>query len=249
MKVGQILTNAGLIDERQLEIALSEQAKTGAKLGVILSDLGFTTEDAISRALARQSGVAHVDVDDAELESAAVALVPEATARKLNALPLRIEGNTLLVAMSNPTDIIDRELQRAGELFVRVASAAHRQLLRGLDRAYGDKGEAGSALELMIQRATAEVSDDGAGESRGAVIPLVDELLGMAVRRGATDVHLQPDKRVLRARLRIDGDLTTGAALPASLLAPIVARSRCWLDSISRYAHPQDGRSASRSTR
>ena len=115
MKIGQLLITAGLIDEKQLEIALSEQAKTGAKLGQILADLGFTTEDAVSRALAQQSGVAHIDADEADIEAAAIELVPEATARKLNALPLRIEGKTLLVAMSNPTDIISiDELQRAG---------------------------------------------------------------------------------------------------------------------------------------
>jgi type II secretory ATPase GspE/PulE/Tfp pilus assembly ATPase PilB-like protein len=242
MKIGQMLIAAGLIDAKQVEIALSEQAKTGAKLGQILADHGFTTEDAVSRALAQQSGVAHIDADDADIEPAAVALVPEAIARKLNALPLRIEGKTLLVAMSNPTDIISiDELQRIGELFVRVVSTGHRQLLRGLDRAYGGAEEAGSALELVIQRAIAEASGDE--DSRGAVIPLVDEILSMAIRRGATDVHLQPDKRVVRARLRIDGDLSPGSTLPSSLLAPIVARIKVLASlDLTETRIPQDGK-------
>ena len=106
MKIGELLQKAGLIDEKQLAIALSEQSRTGAKLGAILADLGFTSEDAISRALADQSGVEHIDADDAELDPAAAALVPEGIARKLNALPIRIEGGNLVVAMSNPTDIV-----------------------------------------------------------------------------------------------------------------------------------------------
>ncbi len=242
MKIGQILVNAGLIDEKQLAIALSEQAKTGAKLGQVLADHGFTTEDAVSRALAQQSGVSHIDADEADIEPAAVELVPEATARKLNALPLRIEGKTLLVAMSNPTDIISiDELQRIAKLFVRVVSTGHRQLLRGLDRAYGGAEEASSALELVIQRASDEASGDD--EARGAVIPLVDEILSMAIRRSATDVHLQPDKRVLRARLRIDGDLSSGSTLPSSLLASIVARIKvlAGLD-LTETRIPQDGK-------
>jgi type II secretory ATPase GspE/PulE/Tfp pilus assembly ATPase PilB-like protein len=244
MKIGQILVNAGLIDEKQLEIALAEQAKTGAKLGLILADLGFTTEDAVSRALAQQSGVAHIDADDADVEPAAAALVPEATARRLCALPLRIEGKTLLVAMSNPTDIIAiDELQRSAELFVRVVSTGHRQLLRALDRAYGGASEMGSALEQAIQRATEEAAGEAAADSRGAVIPLVDELLTMAIRRGATDVHLQPDKRVVRARLRIDGELSSGATLPVNLLAPIVARIKVLTGlDLSESRLPQDGK-------
>ena len=63
MKIGEILVGAGLITDKQLELALAEQSKTGAKLGVILADLGFTTEDAVSRALAEQSGVEHLDID------------------------------------------------------------------------------------------------------------------------------------------------------------------------------------------
>ena len=93
----------------------------------------------------------------------------------------------------------------------------------------------------MIQRASDEASSDD--DSRGAVIPLLDEILSMAIRRGATDVHLQPDRRVLRARLRIDGDLSSGATLPSNLLAPIVARIKvlAGLD-LTETRIPQDGK-------
>ncbi|MCA9512378.1 MAG: GspE/PulE family protein [Myxococcota bacterium] len=242
MKIGEILIDAGVVTAKQLDIALAEQAKTGAKLGVILADLGFTTEDAVSRALAEQSGVEHVDVDAVAIEPEATALVPEEVARRLHCLALGIEGPTLTVAMSNPTDIVAiDELQRGTDLFVRVVSTGHRQLLRGLDRAYGGSGD--SALELAIRRATEEVAGEGDGEQRGGIVPLVDELLTMAVRRGATDLHLQPDKRVVRVRLRLDGDLQPGATLPASLLAPVVARVKVLaaLD-LSETRAPQDGK-------
>jgi len=246
MKIGRILIAAGLIDEKQLEIALAEQDKTGAKLGATLAELGFASEEAVSHALANQSGVDHVDADREELEPAALALVPEATARRLNALPLRREGKALRVAMSDPTDIVAiDELQRTARTFVRVVSTGHRQLLRALDRAYGGTGGGGgsSALELAIQRASEEAASDAAGESRGALVALVDELLMLAIRRGATDLHLQPDKRVLRARLRVDGELTSGAALPSSLSGAVVARIKvlAGLD-LSESRVPQDGK-------
>jgi len=242
MKIGEILIDAGLVTAKQLDIALAEQGKTGAKLGVILADLGFTTEDAVSRALAEQSGVEHVDVDDVSIEADATALVPEEAARRLHCLALGIDGPTLTVAMSNPTDIVAiDELQRGTDLFVRVVSTGHRQLLRGLDRAYGGSGD--SALELAIRRASEEVAGDGDGEQRGGIIPLVDELLTTAVRRGATDLHLQPDKRVVRVRLRLDGDLQSGATLPVALLAPVVARIKVLASlDLSEARIPQDGK-------
>jgi type IV pilus assembly protein PilB len=245
MKIGRILVNAGLIDEKQLEIALAEQAKTGAKLGATLAELGFASEEAVSRALANQSGVDHVDADREEIDPAALALVPEAIARRLNALPLRREGKALRVAMSDPTDIVAiDELQRTARTFVRVVSSGHRQLLRALDRAYGGaRAGASSALELAIQRASEEAAADAAGESRGALIALVDELITLAIRRGATDLHLQPDKRVLRARLRVDGELTSGATLPSNLIGGVVARIKvlAGLD-LSESRVPQDGK-------
>ncbi len=243
MKIGEILIAAGLIDANQLSIALAEQSRTGAKLGVILADLGFTSEDALSRALANQSGVDHIDADDATIEPDAVALVPEAVARKLNVLPLRVDDRNLVVAMSNPTDIVAiDELQRSAALFVRVVSTGHRQLMRALDRAYGASGMQRSSLEGAIQRALSEVDRDAAS-ARGALIALVDEIFAMAVRRGATDLHLQPDPRVLRLRLRNDGELSVGATLPVQLLAPIVARIKvlAGLD-LSESRTPQDGK-------
>ena len=244
MKIGAILVQAGLIDEKQLEIALAEQAKTGAKLGAILAELGFASDEAVSHALANQSGVEHVDAERVATDPQALALVPEAVARRLGALPIRREARALVVAMSDPTDIVAiDELQRTAGVFVRVVAAGHRQLLRALDRAYSASSSVASSLELAIQRASREESGEGSAESRNALVALVDELVTVAIRRGATDLHLQPDKRVLRARMRVDGELTAGATLPSALLGPIVARIKvlAGLD-ISESRLPQDGK-------
>ncbi|MGH0029906.1 MAG: GspE/PulE family protein [Myxococcota bacterium] len=243
-RVGEILIDSGLIDAKQLEIALAEQTKTGAKLGVVLADLGFTTEEAVSRALAEQSGVEHSDLEHAELEPRAARMVPEDMARRLNALPLRIENEALVVAMSNPTDIVAiDELQRRTDLFVRVVSAGHRQLQRALDRAYRGDASGASSLERMVDQVPETAAEAGADPSRVGVASLVDEIIGTAVRRDATDIHLQPDRNVLRVRLRVDGDLAQGLTVKRSLVAPLVARIKilAGLD-ISETRVPQDGK-------
>jgi type IV pilus assembly protein PilB len=243
-KLGEILVDAGLIDRRQLEIALGEQRKSGEKLGPVLEALGFTTEDAVSRALARQSGVEHWDLEVAAIDAQVSKLLPESVARRLNALPLRAEDSSVLVAMSNPTDILAiDEIQRRTDAYVRVVSVSHRQLMRVIDRVFGGEESSASSLERLIETAREEVEDEAAGEVRGAVISLVDEILRLGARREATDIHLQPDKGVLRVRLRIDGDLVQGPALPRELLASVVARVKIISDlDVSETRLPQDGK-------
>jgi type IV pilus assembly protein PilB len=244
MKVGEILRNAGLVDEKQLEIALAEQSKTGSKLGAILAEHGFCSEEAVSRALAEQSGVDHVDLEERDLDDGALHCIPESLARRLQALPIAVEGTSLVVAMSNPTDIVAiDEIQRATELFVRVVSASHGQLMRALDRAYRGTLSSSATVEELIARAAQE--GEGQMSDASAMVALIDELLAAAIRRGATDVHFEPDQRVLRVRFRVDGDLTQGPALKRSLLPSVVARIKVMsgLD-ISETRVPQDGKIA-----
>lgn len=243
-KLGEILVDLSVIDRRQLEIALAEQRKTSEKLGPVLESLGFATEDAVSRALARQSGVEHCDLETVEVDPEAVKLLPESVVRRLNALPLAIEGSAVRVAMSNPADILSiDEIQRRTELYVRVVSASHRQLMRTIDRVFGGEETNATSLDVLVESAMAEIDDADSGEVRGSVISLVDELLGLGVRREATDIHLQPDKGVLRVRLRIDGDLVQGPTLQRDLHASVVARVKIIADlDVSESRLPQDGK-------
>lgn len=243
-KVGEILIDAGLIDEKQLEIALIEQRKSGARLGGILTELGFTTESEVSRALARQSGLDHVDLDDTEIHAEALALIPAQIARRYNVLPLRVASGALVVAMSNPTDIVAiDELQRRTEHFVQAVSVGNRELQRAIERAYSPTGATRSALDAAIGRALTELRDDSDEYARGGLVDLVKELVGLALRRDATDLHLQPEAKGTRVRLRVDGDLEQPAQLDSKLHAAVVARIKVLaaLD-ISDSRTPQDGK-------
>ncbi len=243
-KVGEILVDAGLIDEKQLALALAEQRKSGARLGNILTELGLASDAEISRALAEQSGLDYVDLDKIEVSPKAIDLIPESVARRLGCMPLRVEAGALVVAMSNPTDIVAiDELQRRTDHFVQVVSAGQRQLQRAIERGYGGTGAAAGVLDLAIERALAEFREDEDRGAQGGLIALVNELIATALRQDATDLHFQPEPQISRVRLRIDGDLVQAARLDSELHAPIVSRIKVMANlDISETRTPQDGK-------
>ncbi len=99
-KMGELLVEAGVLTQEQLEIALAEQRRTNGKLGSILIDLGIATEEAISRTLASQSGVEHYDLESQHFDPEAVARVPHDLARRRHCVPIRLDKGTLVVALS-----------------------------------------------------------------------------------------------------------------------------------------------------
>jgi type IV pilus assembly protein PilB len=243
-KVGELLVEAGVITPAQVEIALAEQARTGHKLGRVLLDLGLATEESISRALASQSGVEHYDLEAVELDPEAVRLVPEELARRRLFVPIRFENGTIVVAMANPADILATdELERVTDLCVSVASASRRQVQRAIDRAYSNRSKRESPLEAAIRQAMSELESDDPTRAHGGSIGIVEEILALAFQRDATDIHFEPDSKVVRVRFREDGSLIQGPTLPAALLAPIVARIKILAQlDIAETRIPQDGK-------
>lgn len=244
LKVGELLVDADVITAAQLEIALAEQARTGRRLGRVLLDLGLATEESISRALASQSGVEHYDLEGVELDPEAVRLVPEDLARRRNLVPLGFENGSLVVAMSNPADIVAADdLARATDIRVSVAAASRRQIQRAIDRAYSSRSEGESPLEAAIRQAMSELESKESSPGQNGVIAIVEEIFGLAFRRDATDIHFEPDKKVVRVRFREDGRLSQGPTLSSSLLAPIVARIKILAQlDIAETRIPQDGK-------
>ena len=241
-KLGEILIEQGVVTQAQLELARAEQERTGGKLGRILTGLGFATEAEISHALSLQTGVQQVDLGQVRPTPEALDLIPEALSLEHELLPLRIEGDSAVVAMANPTDVvaIDR-IQRLTNLFVRVIAAPRTQIRRAIARSYVQSGEAG--VENEIQDAVRSIQTGDAQDM--GVIALVDRLVEMAVSLEATDLHLEPAEKVVRVRFRVGGELQRGPTLPHQLLAAVVARVKiqAGLD-IAEARRPQDGKIA-----
>jgi type IV pilus assembly protein PilB len=243
-RLGDLLLDAGIVTDDQLKIALAEQKRTGIKLGDILVDLGIASDESISRALASQSGVEHYDLEKVEIDKMAIRCVPEELARRHAVVPISFEKGTLVLAMANPADImaID-EIERAGDIYVEPATSSRRQVMRTIDRIYSTGTKDEGALESAVRRAISDLGNEASSNPEGGIIALVEEIFSFGFRCDATDIHFEPDKKVIRVRLRVDGALVQGPTLAASLLAPIVARIKILAQlDISETRIPQDGK-------
>ncbi len=242
--LGERLIEAGLITPDQLELALKEQRRTGERIGEILINLGFVTQELISSVLASEAGVVHVDLDDQLIQTEALKLVPESLCRKYKLIPLSVEGNRLTIAMANVFDVvaIDEVQNRTGKV-VDVVSATEPAIFKAIDKYYGT----GVSIEEIIQKSMRQVESGrvtDADLAEGApIVRLVDQLFLEGVNLGATDIHFEPEKGVFRVRYRVDGYLRLGPSLPKTLQPAVVARIKIMANmNIAETRLPQDGK-------
>jgi type IV pilus assembly protein PilB len=238
--IGERLRDRGLITAGLLELALQEQTRAGGLLGEILVRQGLVSPADLARALAEQGGVPYVDLEGLALDAAALALVPEAMARRLKVLPLGRDDRELRLAMANVFDLeAVAEVEAHTLMRVRIAGAAEDALLTRTAQAYGDRRSLDEVLEAAIRAA------DGGPEADAGDLPiarLVDQLLHKAVLDRATDLHVQPEERTLLTRYRVDGLLAPGPTLPKSLQAPLLARLKVLAEvDVAESRRPQDG--------
>ncbi|MFQ5863068.1 MAG: GspE/PulE family protein [Candidatus Brocadiales bacterium] len=261
MFLGQRLLKKGVITEEQLELALREQARTGALLGEVLNSLGFVSQEVITETLAQDAGVECLKLKECAISDEAIKLVPEAFARRHKLLPVSIDNGTLKVAMANIFDIaVIDELQVLTKCYVEVVACTEADISEALNRYYGAEGaaaqeitiieEEGKPIKTLIEEniRLAEMQT-GTGEKPtdvtvvAPVIKLMDLLITYAVLQDATDLHIEPDEKLIRTRYRIDGTLHQGPSLPKQLLSPITVRVKIMAGmNISETRIPQDGR-------
>ena len=244
-RLGQILVEAGTVTEEKLDMALREQRQTGEKLGMVLQRLGICSEKEIAKVLAGQAGVACVDLGRMEVSGEVLGLVTREFAEKRSLLPIHLEGSTLQVAMANPLDLpTTDELTRLTGKYIEVVHAPESEIRDAQVRLYGlcvdDSSGAPHLIEVAQQALASGVK---LGEEDSPFIQLVDMLLRRGVVEGATDIHIEPEEKVLRCRYRIDGSLTQGPIMPHELMAIVITRMKIMAEmDISESRVPQDGR-------
>lgn len=249
-RLGELLLASNLITEEQLRTALQEQATSRRLLGEILVDRGYVSDVDIAKCLSEQLGVPFVDLDTYQVDPEVVGLVPEATARAYEVMPLfAIEGK-LSVAISDPLDIraLDVLHQETGYEIEPVISSRS-AIRRALDQHYGTKDAmqeilrdmSEEDLETDVDEAEVERLQDLVDEA--PVVKLVNNLLIEGVREGASDLHVEPDTDLVRIRFRLDGRLHEMPSIPKSLQFSVIARIKviAKLDIANRRI-PQDGR-------
>jgi MSHA biogenesis protein MshE len=250
IRLGDLLVQQGLITAEQLKHALDEQKRTGRKLGRVLVESNYVTEEGISTALARQLGADFIDLRQFNPKPEHINLLPESQARRLRALVLSERADMLLVGMADPTDLAAfDDLARLLKRDIDLAVVTESQLMGTIDRAYTRTEEIfGLAKEL-----TADLSDMPAefgnllGLTAGAedapVVKLLNTVFEEALKLRASDIHIEPQESSLIIRFRIDGVLRIQTEADAKISTALVLRLKLMsgLD-ISEKRLPQDGR-------
>ncbi len=251
-KLGEILREKGLITQGQLEQALALQRATGERLGKILIDKKWITEDALLDALSERFGIPKVEIDAYTIDPAVVKLVPMAMAQQYKLIPLFRVQNTLTIAMADPLDIYAIDAVRyqtgyqvqeviASEKDIEAAIKKYYSMVDSMDRVISNL-ELTQVVELKSDEEEEDFSAEEASDE-ASIIKLVNMILLQAIRDKASDVHLEPDENVFRIRYRIDGILHE-ISKPSLALAPmIISRIKIMADlDVSERRIPQDGR-------
>ncbi|EJG2021154.1 type II/IV secretion system protein [Vibrio parahaemolyticus] len=248
-RLGDLLVEEGIVSEDQIQQALSAQRSTGQKLGDALIDLGFITEKQMLEFLSQQLGLPLIDLGRAPVDADAVQILPEVHARRLRAMVVARNGDSLRVAMSDPADLFTQEslMNLLGEYNLEFIIASERQLISSFDRYYRRTKEIASfAEQLQAEHQDVQSFDYGIDEADSeevTVVKLVNSMFEDAVQVGASDIHIEPDDKVLRLRQRVDGVLHETILNEVNIASALVLRLKLMAHlDISEKRLPQDGR-------
>ena len=250
-RIGDLLIEEGLITREQLGQALTEQRSSGMRLGYVLVKMGFVQELEITKMLARQYHVPAVDLGKFKVEEKIVNLVPADVALKHTVLPLKREGRSLTVAMAEPGDVqVVDDLKFITRCDIVPVIAGEYTLRTAIEKYYeGTDSQLETLLEgmdeedLEIMEEEAEDDDPTTLADNAPVVKLINGLLADAVRRGASDIHIEPFEHELRIRYRIDGSLQEVMKPPIKLRAALTSRVKIMSSlNIAERRVPQDGR-------
>ncbi|MEI8596815.1 GspE/PulE family protein [Vibrio sp. M60_M31a] len=248
-RLGDLLVDEAIVTEEQIQQALTAQRSTGQKLGDALIDLGFITEKQMLNFLSQQLGLPLIDLGRAPVDPEAVQILPEVHARRLRAMVVARNGHTLRVAMSDPADLFTQEslMNLLGEYSLEFIIASERQLIDSFDRYYRRTKEIASfAEQLQAEHQDVQSFDYGIDETDSeevTVVKLVNSMFEDAVQVGASDIHIEPDDKVLRLRQRIDGVLHETLLNEVKIASALVLRLKLMAQlDISEKRLPQDGR-------
>lgn len=249
LRIGELMVQQGLISNDQLRIALIEQEHNDLPLGRLLVRLGFVTEAMVRDTLASTIGTESIDLSTVVADIEALQMVPQDFSRRYHLLPVAYEqaSSIMVVAMADLFNVVALDQLRAmlgGKIQLKPMLAAEAQLEEYIDQFYGYELSVDGILreietgEIDYQSLSAE-----GNEYTQPVVRLVGSLLMDAVKRGASDIHFEPEHAFLRIRYRIDGVLQQIRSLHKSYWGGVAVRLKVvsGLD-ITETRAPQDGR-------
>jgi type IV pilus assembly protein PilB len=254
--LGQVLKEMELVNEGQIQEALSIQRKEGGVLGEILVKLGYVAREEILLALAAQMGMEVVDLGDMEIPPDVIDKVPTIMAKSYNVIPIKFENNVLTIAMANPHDVnIRDDLRHTLHCEVQGAVASEEAVMAALEKYYAHKQESLQGVlgsmedgELAFEELNKEKKKGSAYNvddlmNSAPVVKLLNLILATAIKAQASDIHFEPFENEFKVRYRVDGVLYEMEAPPLHLANPIISRIKVLANlDISENRLPQDGR-------
>ncbi len=241
-RLGEVLTDEQMATEAQISLALKEQRSTGELLGNVLLRLGIVNRKELSRAVAISNDLPFVDLKTTFVEPSAVKLVDKNFAERYRLMPYAIEGESLKVAMDNPSDVVAIDsLRRVVKRPVMIYAADLESVMETIEFQYG----LGASIDEEVSRNMAAALSGG-GVAEGEVEPPVIRLLELffikAIRDRATDIHLSPEEMVTRISFRVDGIMRGEYVMARQIHIPLITRIKVLSGmNIAENRLPQDG--------
>ncbi|MDJ0848460.1 MAG: type IV-A pilus assembly ATPase PilB [Myxococcota bacterium] len=251
-RIGELLVKENLLSAEQLSKAREESRAKGARLGAQITALGFLDENELTDFVAKQYGVPSINLDDFEIESAVIQLIPEEVAQKHTVVPVNRAGSTLILATSDPSNIFALDdIKFLTGYNIQPVVAAEEAIKRAIDKYYdqatsldevmGDFDD--SDIDLVTDDEDVDVGELAKASEDAPVVKLVNLILTDAVKKNASDIHIEPYEKTFRVRYRIDGVLYEVMKPPMKLRNAITSRIKIMSElDIAERRLPQDGR-------
>ena len=250
-RIGDLLVRENLISPAQLQKAQEESRRSGKRIGEILPRLGYIAETELTQFVAKQYGVPSINLSEFEVDAEVIALIPKDVAKKHTVVPVNRAGSSLIVAISDPANIyaID-DIKFLTGYTVEVVVASETQILEAIERYYAAPQvnydqvlEDFEDVEFGEEAEQLNVLDLEKESGEAPVVKLVNAVLLNAIRKGASDIHIEPYEKKFRVRYRIDGVLWEEMSPPLKLKNAITSRLKIMASmDIAERRLPQDGR-------
>jgi len=256
-RLGEILVKKGLLKPEHLQLALKHQKEHGGRLGNVLVEQGYVNDEAVAMVLSQQYDVQFVSLEGCQPDQEVLKLIPIETAIRYQILPLQKTGTSIIVATSDPTNVpaLDEIKFRTG-YHVQPVIAGQTAIRQAIEHYYGseqnielkrvfDELSAGGEYELNLAPEETEVDlgELAKSSSEAPIIRLVNIILAQAIKKGASDIHIEPYEREVRVRYRIDGVLFEEMRPPNKFRDAVTSRIKIMASlDISERRLPQDGR-------
>jgi type IV pilus assembly protein PilB len=258
VRLGEILLKESLITQDQLDKALEFQRSNGGKLGSCLTKMGYITDDDITGVLSRQYGVPSINLKYYEIDPNVIKLIPQDTALRYQVVPLSRVGSVLTIAMTDPNNVFAMDdIKFMTGFNVEPVVASESAIGEAIGRFYGggnasheelsnlmkDLVDEDQELELAAEEQELDAASLEKAAEEAPIIKLVNLILTDSVKRGASDIHVEPYETEMRVRFRVDGVLQTVMNPPMKLRDAITSRMKIMAKlDIAEKRLPQDGR-------